>query len=152
GDERAIVCVRSLLLPGHVVEGAITNDRSASRQSRPKPIQVGWLRLVGQRISGIQRTVLQKHECVAVDSVDTGLSHYVDWTTRTSARLSGQPVIDYLELLYGLRRQFRAYRAAEFIVVFYAIDIEAIAARTQASEGKTAVAKSPVAAARSLNV
>src|ERR1019366_4217338 len=71
---------------------------------------------------------------------------------RPSPGFGRESVIDHLKLLHGLRRQFRACRAREFIVVFNAIDVEAIAARTQTRESEPAVGEDGFAACSSLNI
>ena len=62
-------------------------------------------------------------------SIHATLGDDVYGTARASARFSGEPVIDYLKLLYGLGRQFRSRRACEFIVVLDPINVEAVAPR-----------------------
>ena len=43
-----------------------------------------------------------------MESIYATLGDDIDRTARASTGLSGQAVIDYLKLLYGLRRQFRS--------------------------------------------
>jgi len=59
-------------------------------------------------------------------SVHATLGDDVYGTACASPRFSGDPVIDYLKLLYGLGRQFRACGACEFIVILNTIDVQAV--------------------------
>ena len=140
------------LLASQVVEGATTNNRAASRQTRSKSAQVWSTGLIREGVSGIQSAVLDKHEGVPMKSVHATLGDDVYGAARASARFCRETVIDHLKLLHGLRRQFRACRASELIVVLDAIDVEAVAARAQTREGEPAVGKGALAARGSLNI
>ena len=93
-----------LLFSSDVVESATVNNRSSSGQPRPKTIQVRRRGFVGQRISGVQRTVLDENEGVPVESIDASLGDDVDGATSAATGFCGQAVVDDLKFLHGLRR------------------------------------------------
>src|SRR5260370_1158681 len=105
------------------------NNRAASRQTRSKSVQVRSSGLIRERVSGIQGPVLDKHKGVPMKSVHTTLRNDVYGAARAAARFCREAVIHHLKFLHRLRRQFRAGRASELIVVLDAINIEAVAAR-----------------------
>src|SRR5713101_7572807 len=128
-DQGAIVAVCSFLLTSKVVESATPNNCAAGRQPRSKSAQVWSTGLIRERVSGIQSTVLDKREGVPMESIHATLGDDVYGAARASSRFCRETVIDHLKLLHGLRRQFRACRATELIVILNTIDVETIAAR-----------------------
>lgn len=82
-----------LLFASEVVEGATANNRSASRQSCPKPIKGRSLGLIGEGVFGIQRTVLNKHKGVPMQSIDSTFGDDVDGTTRASPHSADKPLL-----------------------------------------------------------
>src|SRR5215469_1361521 len=119
----------ALLLPGDVVKRSIVNDRTASRKPSTKAAQIRRSGLVGQGLSGVEHAVLYKDESIAVESVHATLGDDIDRSTRPPAGLGGQTVVHDLKLLHRFWRQFGTSRACEVIVVFYPVDIEAVASR-----------------------
>src|SRR3981189_900683 len=118
--------MRPFLFCRQVVKGAIANHRPSSRQSRSKSAQVWSTCLIRQVVPGIQSPVLDKQESVAVKSIHATLGDDVDGAARSSSRFCGETVVDYLKFLHGFRRQFRTCGATELVVVFDAINVEAV--------------------------
>ena len=76
-----------------------------------------------------------------MDRVGTRPSDDINRSARTSPGFCGQPIVHNLELTYQFQRKLGPCCSGELVVVFYAIDVERVAARTLSSEGKAAVIK-----------
>src|SRR5713226_1268733 len=107
--------MRPFLLASDVVKRPTANNWTASRKARSISAHVRRAGLVREGVSGIQSSVVDEQEGVPMKSIHATFGNDVYGTARTSGGFRRKPVIDYLELLYGLWRQFRACRAGEFI-------------------------------------
>src|SRR5215475_13264757 len=116
------------LFSSSIVKRLVLHERST--QSEPDAeAPKRWL--AGLRFKGvprIQRAVLCKDECVAVNGVCARTRDDVNRPPRSAARFCGESVIDNLKFLNDFWRKLSAARTRVLIVVIEAIDRNVIAA------------------------
>ena len=117
------------------------NDRPAKGAANPLAIQAGFSGLNRQRFPCIQRAVLDEEKSVTMMNVCPAFGDYIDRAAHTSSRLGRNSIVYNLELVNRLRRKLDANCASKFVIVFYAINVKAVAAGAETGKREVTARK-----------
>ena len=137
-DVRPVLASIVLLLDRHIVKRSILDDRAAQR--KPGAIAAeGWFpRFVLERVARIERCVLRKNKCVAVNRICSRARDDVDRPAGSSARFRREAILHDLKFLDDFRRKFGAARSGVLVVVVEPVDRYRVAASAQTAEREAA--------------
>jgi hypothetical protein len=128
------------LFGSNIIERSIPLDRSTESDARTKTVFVWLVWIESKGRSCVQRTILKKKECIAVEMVESGPSLYIDGPSRASSRLGLKTMVNDLEVADCLWRELRATATAVLVVVIDSIDINRVATGTKSAEAEPASA------------
>ncbi len=137
-DVRAALAAIMFLLDGHVIKCSVFDGRTAQCETRAIAAERRFSRFVLERVARIERRVLRKNKCVAVNRICSRPRNHIDRSAGSSARFRREAILNDLKFLHDFRRQFGAARSCVLIVVVEPVDRNRIAAGAQAAERKAA--------------
>lgn len=137
GDEIGFLAAEKLI--GAEEEGLVGAQGAAESGARLQAGEGALARI--EVVSGLNRAMAKEAEGIAVELVCTALGNDVDHAAEGIAKFGGEGVAVHLEFLNGFLADRGPYAATRVVVVFEAIDKEAIATPVGAAKGQAGVGR-----------